>query len=193
MEILFAMEIMIQPSFTITSTSPDLQQVHRLEEGVKIPPQGFYSSMHILLEVYHELRGRASSKPRLRGLSSQCVMKHMHTAPRGWAISRQRHALMKCWQHTMHRLSGMGHCAKGGLQWQWEEQAVTCRTSCCQAVARGCPLPMLQMLIRSAGWLARSSCRETLRRSSSSARVSRSKRASCSLTDAKMLAADLIS
>lgn len=41
MEILFAMEIMIQPSFTITSTSPDLQQVHRLEEGVKIPPLGF--------------------------------------------------------------------------------------------------------------------------------------------------------
>jgi len=40
------------------------------------------------------------------------------------------------------------------------------------------------------GMLERSSCRVTVRRSSSRARVSCSKRASCSLTEAKMLAAE---
>lgn len=66
--------------------------------------------------------------------------------------------------------------------------AVTCRTSCCQAIDKGCPLPT--PLLPMPGCWARSSCRATWRRSCSNARVSRSKRASCSFTEARMLAAE---
>lgn len=58
----------------------------------------------------------------------------------------------------------------------------TCITTCCQA--RGWLLGAL------GGMLARSNCSVTLRRSSSRARVSCSKRASCSFTEARMLAAE---
>lgn len=68
-------------------------------------------------------------------------------------------------------------------------QTITCRTSCCQAIGRGCPLPTIPPLFMPGCW-ARSSCRATCRRSCSSARVSRSKRASCSFTEARMLAAE---
>lgn len=71
----------------------------------------------------------------------------------------------------------------------WLPGLCSCRTSCCQAIGRGCPLPTIPPLLMPGCW-ARSSCRATWRRSCSSARVSRSKRASCSFTEAKMLAAE---
>lgn len=87
MEILFAMEIMIQPSFTITSTSPDLQQVHRLEEGVR-------SLLRVFTQVCtFKSIPWAKRKSRLQGKALKAELAadswSTHTAPQLWAIGTQ--------------------------------------------------------------------------------------------------------
>lgn len=102
MEILFAMEIMIQPSFSITSTSPDLQQVHRFRGGCEDPSLGFLLK-HAHSKVSHELRGRVTPKARLwmKAELPDDSMKHTNRTP-ALGYQRTRHAVMKCWQHARH-------------------------------------------------------------------------------------------
>lgn len=70
---------------------------------------------------------------------------------------------------------------RASMQTCWH--GVTCMTTCCHASGW-----LVGGLL--GGRLALSNCRVTLRRSSSRARVSCSKRASCSFTEARMLAAE---
>lgn len=69
-----------------------------------------------------------------------------------------------------------------GAGWASMLASITCITTCCHASG--------WLVGGFGGRLARSSCRVTLRRSSSRARVNCSKRASCSFTEARMLAAE---